>query len=45
VQVLCSEGIANYSDPESCVLHREMHGEAFDRGANRPAKIGENGVR
>ena len=29
MKVLCSEGIANHTDPESCVLYREMQGEAL----------------
>jgi hypothetical protein len=29
VKVLCSEGIANHTGPESCVLHREVQGEAL----------------
>jgi hypothetical protein len=29
VQVLCSEGIANHTGPESCVVHREVYGEAL----------------
>jgi len=29
VKVLCSEGIANHTGPESCVLYREMQGEAL----------------
>jgi hypothetical protein len=29
VRVLCSEGIANHTGPESCVVHREMQGEAL----------------
>ena len=29
MKVLCSEGIANHTGPESCVLHREMQGEAL----------------
>jgi hypothetical protein len=29
VKVLCSEGIANHTDPESCVVHREVQGEAL----------------
>jgi hypothetical protein len=29
VKVLCSEGVANHTGPESCVLHREMQGEAL----------------
>jgi hypothetical protein len=29
VGVLCSEGIANHTGPESCVVHREMQGEAL----------------
>jgi len=29
VQVLCSEGIANHTDPESCVVHREVYSEAL----------------
>ena len=29
MQVLCSEGIANHTGPESCVVHREVYGEAL----------------
>jgi hypothetical protein len=29
VKVLCSEGIANHTGPESCVVHREVYGEAL----------------
>ena len=29
MRVLCSEGIANRTDPESCVVHREVPGEAL----------------
>ena len=29
MKVLCSEGIANHTGPESCVLYREMQGEAL----------------
>ncbi len=29
MKVLCSEGIANHTDPESCVVHREVYGEAL----------------
>ena len=29
MKVLCSEGIANHTGPESCVVHREMQGEAL----------------
>jgi len=29
VRVLCSEGIANHTGPESCVVHREVQGEAL----------------
>jgi hypothetical protein len=29
VQVRCDEGIANHIDPESCVAHREVRGEAL----------------
>ena len=29
MKVLCSEGIANHTDPESCVVHREVQGEAL----------------
>jgi hypothetical protein len=29
VRVPCSEGIANHTGPESCVGHREVHGEAL----------------
>ena len=29
MQVLCSEGIANHTGPESCVVHREVQGEAL----------------
>jgi hypothetical protein len=29
VKVLCSEGIANHTGPESCVMHREVYGEAL----------------
>ncbi len=29
MEVLCSEGIANHTDPESCVVHREVQGEAL----------------
>ena len=29
MQVLCSEGIANHTGPESCVIHREVYGEAL----------------
>ena len=29
MKVLCSEGIANHTGPESCVVHREVHGEAL----------------
>jgi hypothetical protein len=29
VQVPCSEGIANHTGPESCVVHREVYDEAL----------------
>ena len=29
MKVLCSEGIANHTGPESCVMHREVYGEAL----------------
>lgn len=29
MRVLCSEGIANHTGPESCVVHREVYGEAL----------------
>jgi hypothetical protein len=29
VRVLCSEGIANHTGPESCVVHREVQSEAL----------------
>jgi hypothetical protein len=29
VEVLCSEGKANHTDPESCAVHREVQGEAL----------------
>jgi hypothetical protein len=29
VKVLCSEGVANHTGPESCVVHREVYGEAL----------------
>lgn len=29
MQVRCDEGIANHIDPESCVAHREVRGEAL----------------
>jgi hypothetical protein len=29
VKVLCSEGIASHTGPESCVVHREVQGEAL----------------
>ena len=29
MKVLCSEGIANHTDPESCAVHREVQGEAL----------------
>ena len=29
MKVLCSEGIANHTDPESCAVLREMQGEAL----------------
>lgn len=29
MQVLRSEGIANHTGPESCVVHREVYGEAL----------------
>jgi hypothetical protein len=29
VKVLCSEGIANHTGPESCVVHREVQSEAL----------------
>jgi hypothetical protein len=29
VKDLCSEGIANHTGPESCVMHREVYGEAL----------------
>jgi len=29
VRILCSEGIANHTGPESCVVHREVQGEAL----------------
>jgi len=29
VRVLCSEGIADHTGPESCVVHREVQGEAL----------------
>ncbi len=29
MQVLCSEGKANHTGPESCVVHREVSGEAL----------------
>lgn len=29
MRVLCSKGIANHTDPESCVVHREVQGEAL----------------
>ncbi len=29
MQVLCSEGIANHTGPESCVVHREVYDEAL----------------
>ena len=29
MRVLCSEGIANHTGPESYVVHREMQGEAL----------------
>ncbi len=31
MQVLCSEGIANHTGPESCAVHREVQGEALTR--------------
>jgi hypothetical protein len=31
VKVLCSEGIANHTVSESCVVHHEVHGEALTR--------------
>ena len=37
MQVLCSEGVANYTGPESCAGIREGVDEAFDRGEHRPA--------
>ena len=29
MEVLCSEGIANHTGSESCVVHREVQGEAL----------------
>ena len=29
MKVRCDEGIANHIGPESCVVHREVHGEAL----------------
>ena len=29
MKVLCSEGIANHTGPESCVVHREVQSEAL----------------
>jgi hypothetical protein len=29
VKVLCVEGIANHTGPESCVVHRAVQGEAL----------------
>src|ERR1700722_15955869 len=37
VQVHYGEGVANYTDPESCAAYREVCGESVDRGACRPA--------
>ena len=37
MRVPYSEGVANHTDPLSCVGHREVSGEAFGRGEHRPA--------
>lgn len=29
MKVLCGEGIANHTGAESCIVHREVHGEAL----------------
>ena len=37
MQVRCTEGLANHSDPESCAGIREDVSEALTGGARRPA--------
>jgi hypothetical protein len=37
VRVPHSEGVANHTDPLSCVGHREVSGEALAGGEHRPA--------
>jgi hypothetical protein len=43
VRVLCSEGIANHTGPESCVVHREMQGEALTGSAFVRAELSTGG--
>jgi hypothetical protein len=39
VRVLCSEGIANHTGPESCVVHREMQVEPLTGESVRTVSV------